>query len=88
VYYDEKGNETGEGQESNYIDIGIFAEDGKNDRGMTIKSPLYAKKHWIKPGTTTLEIVVDKMPIKAGIDSYNKLIDRIPDDNVKSVETR
>jgi hypothetical protein len=55
---------------------------------MTIKSPLYAKKHWIKPGTTTLEIVVDKMPIKAGIDPYNKLIDRIPDDNVKSVETR
>jgi ABC-2 type transport system permease protein len=87
VYYDEKGNETGEGQQSNYIDIGIFAEDGKNDRGMTIKSPLYLKKHWIKPGTTTIEFVVDKQPIKAGIDPYNKLIDRIPDDNVKSVET-
>jgi aminopeptidase N len=87
LYYDEKGNETGEGQQSNYIDIGIFAEDGKNDRGMTMKSPLYLKKHWIKPGTTTIEIVIDKLPIKAGIDPYNKLIDRIPDDNLKSVET-
>ena len=27
------------------------------------------------------EIFVDQMPTRAGIDLYNKLIDRIPDDN-------
>jgi ABC-2 type transport system permease protein len=25
---------------------------------------------------------VDQMPTRAGIDPYNKLIDRIPDDNI------
>jgi hypothetical protein len=28
------------------------------------------------------EITVDRMPTRAGIDPYNKLIDRKPDDNV------
>jgi hypothetical protein len=29
--------------------------------------------------------VVDELPIKAGVDPYNKLIDRLPSDNVRTV---
>ena len=34
----------------------------------------------------TLTILVKREPVKAGIDTLNKLIDRHPDDNTVSVE--
>ncbi|MBX2966169.1 MAG: hypothetical protein KF845_08495 [Cyclobacteriaceae bacterium] len=88
IYYDSTGRDIGEGKTKDLIEIGIFAEDGKNDKGMTQKTPLYLKKHWLVPGEHTLEFIVDTKPVKAGIDPYNKLIDRIPDDNVKTVEKK
>ena len=36
-------------------------------------------------GQQTFEIVVDEMPTRAGIDPYNKLVDRISDDNTIDV---
>lgn len=85
IYYDGLGKEIGKGQGKDYIDIGIFTEEGKNKKGMTTKTPLYLKKHWLGEGEHTLEFIVKGKPLKAGIDPYNKLIDRIPDDNVISV---
>jgi hypothetical protein len=85
IYYDGLGNELAQGKYKEYIDIGIFAEDGKNQQGMTVKKPLYLQKHWLSPGQHTLEFTVKGKPERAGIDPYNKLIDRIPDDNVKEV---
>lgn len=86
IYYDSTGREYAQSKNKDLIEIGIFDEDGKNSKGMTQKNPLYLKKHWLAPGEHTLHFVLDKRPIKAGIDPYNKLIDRIPDDNVKAVE--
>ncbi|MGA0559583.1 ABC transporter permease/M1 family aminopeptidase [Larkinella sp. VNQ87] len=86
LYYDKAGKETGAGKAKDLIEIGIFAADAKNKKGMTEKVPLYLKKHWLAPGTHTLEFVVKGKPAKAGIDPYNKLIDRVSDDNVKPVE--
>jgi hypothetical protein len=60
---------------NDYIDIGVFT--GKKDE----EKPLYLKKAKISHSNQVFEIVVDQMPSRAGIDSYNKLIDRIPDDN-------
>ncbi len=37
----------------------------------------------VTSGPQSVEIVVDEEPVKAGIDPYNKLIDRVPTDNVK-----
>jgi ABC-2 type transport system permease protein len=34
---------------------------------------------------TVLDLIVAKEPMKAGIDPYNKLIDRTPEDNVTGV---
>jgi hypothetical protein len=57
------------------IDIGVFT--GKKDE----EKPLYLKKEWLTQPSQTFEIVVDQPPTRAGIDPYNKLIDRNADDN-------
>jgi ABC-type transport system involved in multi-copper enzyme maturation permease subunit len=63
------------------VDIGVF---GEREPGNKLGKPLYLAKVWVR-GDTTFTIVVDKEPKKAGIDPYNKLIDRDPKDNVKDV---
>lgn len=86
LYYDKTGKEIAQGKMPNYIDIGVFAEETKNKIGMKKKVPLYLQKHKLSPGTHTIELIVKGKPIKGGIDPYNKLIDRISDDNVTKVE--
>jgi len=44
-------------------------------------------KEWISQEKSTFEFVVDEKPTFAGIDLYNKLIDRDPADNLVEVET-
>ncbi|MBW4038300.1 MAG: hypothetical protein HIU91_05365 [Acidobacteria bacterium] len=74
----------GSGNESpmplaDYIDIGIFS--GKKDHEKTL---YLAKNKFLSAndGKQTFTVTVDQMPTRAGIDPFNKLIDRIPDDNV------
>jgi ABC-2 type transport system permease protein len=86
LYYDKTGKEIAQGKTANYMDIGVFAEETKNKLGMKQKVPLYLKKHKLIPGTHTIELTVKGKPVKGGIDPYNKLIDRMSDDNVTKVE--
>jgi len=86
LYADSLGMETPADYDGDYIDIGIFAADGTDENGRTKTNPIYLKKHKLAAGAHTLEIRVDELPAKAGIDPYNKLIDRIPDDNLISVD--
>ena len=60
---------------ADYIDIGVFS--GKKDH----EKPLYLKKEKLSQEKQIFEIVVDTLPTRAGIDPYNKLIDRVSDDN-------
>ena len=46
---------------------------------------LYLRKHRIDEASSTIEIVVDEKPYDAGVDPYNKLIDRVSDDNRKRI---
>ncbi len=85
VYADSAGKET-PAPMNDYIDIGIFAAESENKAGQKQTNPLYIKKHKLKPGAQKLTIRMKGKPVKAGIDPYNKLIDRIPDDNVGVVE--
>ncbi|WP_236657356.1 hypothetical protein [Acidisarcina polymorpha] len=64
---------------NDYVDIGVFT--GKKDH----EQPLSLKKEKITQPRQTFEVVVDQMPTRAGIDPYNKLIDRISDDNMIDV---
>ncbi|HEX4595612.1 MAG TPA: M1 family aminopeptidase, partial [Bryobacteraceae bacterium] len=62
-----------------YIEIGVFS--GKKDE----EKPLYIKKEKFTEEHRTFVITVDQQPTLAGIDPYNKLIDRISDDNMIDV---
>ena len=46
---------------------------------------LRVEKRRIDKPEEVIEIVVDQEPRKAGIDPFNKLIDRNPDDNIIAV---
>lgn len=86
IYYDDAGKEREVDTKKNLVDIGLFGEDVVNDEKVTIKNPFYFELKWLKPGDNTFTIITDKKPLKAGIDPYNKLIDRTSDDNLKSIE--
>jgi aminopeptidase N len=78
----------GEGKETptpldDWIDIGVFGDQEKD--APPEGKLLSLEKHHISAATAKLEIVVDQEPKKAGIDPFNKLIDRIPDNNIASV---
>ena len=64
---------------ADYIEIGVFS--GKKDE----EKPLYLKKEKFTEEHRTFEIIVDEQPTLAGIDPYNKLIDRNADDNMIDV---
>jgi hypothetical protein len=46
------------------------------------------KKQKIDGDSANFQVVVDKLPYKAGIDPLNKLIDRAPDDNLVQVSKK
>jgi aminopeptidase N len=64
---------------NDYIDIGVFI--GKKDE----EKPLYMHREKLTRDHQTFTILVDREPTRAGIDPYNKLIDRISDDNLIDV---
>ncbi|MCP4661881.1 MAG: hypothetical protein GY856_41285 [bacterium] len=66
-----------------WIDVGVFGE--KRVDGRTEETVLYLEKRHVTSPETTFELVVDERPVRAGIDPYNKLIDRDSDDNVRGV---
>jgi hypothetical protein len=66
-------------QLADYIEIGVFS--GPKDE----EKPLYLKKERFTEEHRTFEIIVDQPPTFAGIDPYNKLIDRNADDNMVEV---
>ena len=53
--------------------------------GVTTESILYLEKHRLSAGMAEIEIIVDKEPVRAGIDPRNLLIDRVPSDNIRTV---
>ncbi len=81
VYVDSTGKET-PAKTDIPIDIGVFAAapagggDGK---------PLYLAKRTLGDGDSTFTITVDGKPALAGIDPYNKLIDKVSGDNRRTV---
>lgn len=86
ITYNGDLTEKGRPTERSLIEIGVFAKDGKNEQGLVEKQPIYLKKRWLIPGEHTIDIYVDEVPVKAGIDPYNKLIDRVSDDNLIDVD--
>ena len=75
----------GEGTEkpieiNDLIDIGVFVGEKKTQK------ELHLQKYKIDKEEQIFEITVDEVPTRAGIDPYNKLIDRNSDDNTVEVK--
>ena len=85
LYADSTGKET-VATMNDYIDIAIFGAETKDRDGRKQINPIYIKKYKLQPGEKKILLHVKGKPIKAGIDPYNKLIDRIPDDNLGDVD--
>lgn len=75
---DELGGETGAAL-GDYIEFGVDDADGK---------PLLREWRKVSGNTVALQMVVDRLPARAGIDPDNKLIDRKPADNMVTVDMR
>jgi len=73
---DSIGNQT-EIPIDDYINIGVLGENGEE---------LYLKKHKLTQNRSDIEIIVDKKPVRAGIDPYVILIDRERDNNLVEVK--
>jgi ABC-2 type transport system permease protein len=85
-YADGKGVQT-EAPLDEPFDIGVFtAEPGKP--GFTAASVLSMARQPIQSGKQTVTVIVAQRPAWAGIDPYNKRIDRNSDDNLVKVEVR
>jgi ABC-2 type transport system permease protein len=70
---------------ADWIDIGVFgSREDKN--GKKTETELYLQKRKIDKDKLEFEITVNEEPVKVGIDPYNKLIDRTPDNNIKSLK--
>jgi aminopeptidase N len=78
LYADGNGVETPASMDD-LVDVGVFT--GKKGE----EQPLSVRKERITGGRQSFEFVVDQQPTRAGIDPYNKLIDRNLDDNSMDV---
>ncbi|GAB2519959.1 ABC transporter permease/M1 family aminopeptidase [Spirosoma aerophilum] len=85
-YYDKAGKEISKGKGPVIADIAVLTDDGKNKDGLTTKVPLLLQKRSLPPGEHVIEVTVKGKPVKAGIDPYNKLIDRVSDDNLVKID--
>ncbi|TDB68226.1 ABC transporter permease/M1 family aminopeptidase [Arundinibacter roseus] len=77
---DSAGNEKPMPLNTQWYDVGIYTK-GKDGEDKL----LYLKKHKVTSKENTVKIVVNGKPVKAGVDPINKLVDRHPDDNTKTV---
>ena len=83
VYADGKGAET-EAPLTEAFDVGVFTvEPGRKD--YDAKSVIAVERRPIRSGRQTITMVVDREPKVAGVDPFNKRIDRNSDDNLKTL---
>ncbi|MFI5230023.1 MAG: M1 family aminopeptidase, partial [Gemmatimonadales bacterium] len=67
---------------ADYIDIGVFKGKAGEEQPLSMQLVKLTDEH------RRFTIVVDDRPTRAGIDPYNKLIDRNADDNLIDVSSR
>ncbi len=78
---DGSGNETPMTTDDR-IDVGVFSGTKEHLK------PLYFEKRHFTQNHSTIEVEVNEIPTYAGVDPYNKLIDRNPEDNLIATEKK
>ncbi|MFK7903963.1 MAG: hypothetical protein AB8B69_02515 [Chitinophagales bacterium] len=79
---DSVGLETLVGKLNDWMDIGVYGEAAEGKKNGEL---IYKKRVLIQQEENTFKVEVDEKPSKVGIDPNHILIDRVPDDNLKSV---
>jgi hypothetical protein len=64
------------------VEVGVFAGPV---RAGSPGETLYLKQHRVRSGKQTIVLTVPRLPTRAGVDPYHKLIERERDDNVAEV---
>jgi aminopeptidase N len=82
VHADGQGKETPAALDD-WVEIGVFA-NGPSGKERDQKV-LYLQRHHITTAAPTITVTVDAKPDEAGFDPYNKLIDRVSEDNRRKV---
>ena len=82
VRADSVGRET-EIPMNDLVEIGVFGDTKDGALG----EPLYLQRQRIRSGKQTIRVVVAQPPKRAGIDPYDKLIDRQRGDNVRELRS-
>ncbi len=80
----------GQGRESEvlldtWVDFAVFPEEPEALEDYQLPEPLYFEKKRVATGDTEIVVRVKDKPRRVGVDPYNKLIDRNPEDNLKFV---
>lgn len=65
-----------------FVDIGVFADSQAGERSGEV---LYLRKHRVRSGEQIITVTVPRMPSRAGVDPYHKLMDRNMENNVEPV---
>lgn len=68
---------------NDWIEIGFFADAKEKKSGLG--EEILVKKVKVNKDQMKFEFILDKKPVRAGIDPYNKLIDRNPEDNLRDI---
>ncbi len=68
---------------NDWIDVGVTTTKEVNGKKKQVE--LYLKKYKVNTQNPTFEVIVDEKPESAGVDPYNKLIDRHSDNNTTKV---
>jgi hypothetical protein len=85
LYADGKGKETEAPLDENF-DVGVFTVK-PGDKGYQKESVLAFERRPLRSGRQTIRLVAPAEPAFAGVDPFNKRIDRNSDDNLKDVTT-
>ena len=84
LYADGKGKET-EAPLDESFDVGVFTvEPGR--KGYDKSSVIAVEKARLRSGRQTVRLVADREPAVAGVDPFNKRIDRNSEDNLASID--
>jgi ABC-2 type transport system permease protein len=85
LYADGKGVETPAETLADWVEVGAYVER-EDDEGEMNDEPIYLELHQFTAEQTSVTIVLDERPARAGVDPRRLLIDREPSDNTREVE--
>ena len=78
----------GRGKESpatldDWVEVAVFARGASGEE--SDEKVLYLQRHRVTAARTTTTLTVDERPYEAGFDPYNKLVDRVSQDNRRRI---